>query len=290
MNTSSSSLWYFARASGIVALLLLTATVILGILTTVRWSSRAWPRFAVEYLHRNITIVLLAFIALHVATIVVDGFAPIGWVSVFVPLSSPYRPVWLGLGAVAVDCLLAVSITSWLRHRVGFTVWRTVHWAGYAAWMFAVVHGLAAGTDTRQTWMLALDVACIGAVLCAVWWRLAVGWEQQTQIRIAALVVSLVIPLALFGFVVVGSARTELGPTLGNPATRHPAPVADERDHDPHVEARQMRQGPRRDAHQRLGRPARRGSRGSCSAGATSRCRSRSTSPSTDRSGVVGTC
>jgi Ferric reductase like transmembrane component len=216
--TSSSALWYFARATGIVALLLLTTSVILGILTTVRWSSRLWPRFAVEYLHRNVTLLLLAFIVLHVATIVIDGFAPIGWISVLVPLSSPYRPVWLGLGALAFDLLLAVTITSWLRHRVGFAVWRALHWCAYAAWVLVVIHGLAAGTDTKQRWTLLIDAACVLAVMVAVWWRLAVGWEQRTRIRIAALVATFVIPAALVAFVLLGPLAPNWARRSGTPA------------------------------------------------------------------------
>lgn len=217
--TSSSALWYFARATGIVALILLTISVILGILTTVRWSSRTWPRFAVEYLHRNVTLLLLAFIVLHVATIVIDGFAPIGWISVLVPLSSPYRPIWLGLGALGFDLLLAVALTSWLRHRVGFTVWRALHWSAYAAWALVVIHGLGAGTDTKQSWTLLIDASCVLGVMVAVWWRLAVGWEQQTRIWIAALVATVVIPAALVAFVLVGPLAPNWARRSGTPAT-----------------------------------------------------------------------
>ena len=215
--TSSSALWYFARATGIVSLILLTVSVILGILTTVRWSSRSWPRFAVEYLHRNVTLLLLAFIVLHVATIVVDGFAPIGWIAVVVPLSSPYRPIWLGLGALGFDLLLAVAITSWLRHRVGFRTWRALHWSGYAAWVLVVVHGLAAGTDTKQRWTLLIDAACVLAVMVAVWWRLAIGWEQHTRVRIAGLVATFVIPAVLVGFVVIGPLAPNWARRSGTP-------------------------------------------------------------------------
>jgi methionine sulfoxide reductase heme-binding subunit len=218
--TTGSPLWYFARATGMVALVLLTVTVVLGIVTSVRWTSPRWPRFVVEYVHRDVTLLVMAFIALHVATVVLDGFAPIGWLAAVVPFSSPYRPLWLGLGAVAFDLLLAIGITSWLRHRIGFRVWRFVHWFAYGAWAFSVVHGLATGTDTQQGWALLVNAACTAAVVAAVWWRLAVGWERANAgLRTAILGATFVLPLALVGWLRTGPLATAWARRSGTPAS-----------------------------------------------------------------------
>ena len=96
-----------------------------------RWHSARWPRFPSAGLHRNLTLLAIAFVAVHVVTTVADGYAPIGSADAFIPFVSPYRPVWLGLGAVAFDLLLALVLTSLLRARIGyrsgdaFTGWRT---------------------------------------------------------------------------------------------------------------------------------------------------------------------
>jgi len=218
--TAGSPLWYFARATGMVALVLLTVTVVLGVVTSVRWSSRRWPRFVVEYVHRDVTLLVMTFIVLHVATVVLDGYAPIGWAAAVVPFSSPYRALWLGLGAVAFDLLLAVGATSWLRHRVGFRVWRFVHWFAYGAWGFSVVHGLATGTDTQRGWALFVNAACVAAVLAAVWWRLAVGWrEDRAGIRTALLGMTFVLPLALLGWLRAGPLATGWARRSGTPAS-----------------------------------------------------------------------
>ena len=110
-----------ARATGVVTLGFLTASVLLGILTSFRWSSPTWPRFVVEFVHRNVSLLVLVFLAIHVVTVVADSFAPIRWIDVVIPFVSAYRPFWLGLGAVAVDLLIALVVTSLLRHRIGFT-------------------------------------------------------------------------------------------------------------------------------------------------------------------------
>ena len=127
-------LWYLARGSGLAALVVLTLSVVLGIVTSVRWTNPRWPRFVIELLHRNSSLLAFALIVVHVAAVVLDGFAPIGWKDAVIPFASPYRPLWLGLGSVAFDLLVAILVTSLLRHRIGHRTWRFVHWFAYACW------------------------------------------------------------------------------------------------------------------------------------------------------------
>jgi hypothetical protein len=172
---STPALWYLTRGSGAVTLVLLTSTVVLGITNSARWASPRWPRFVTERLHRNLSLLVLVFLALHVTTTVVDGYVPIGWLDAVVPFRSAYRPLWLGLGAVALDLLAAVLVTSLLRLRLGHAAWRAVHWLAYACWPVALVHGLGTGSDLGHAWMLAVDALAAVAVLAAVWWRLGIA-------------------------------------------------------------------------------------------------------------------
>ena len=172
---TSPVLWYLARGSGLVSLVLLTATVVGGITTSARWATAQWPRFVVAMLHRNVALLAVAFLGMHIATTVVDGYVPIRWLDAVVPFGSAYRPAWLGLGAVAFDLLIAVLLSSLLRSRLGHRAWRAVHWLAYACWPIAVAHGLGTGSDSRQAWMLLIDGVAIGAVAVAVWWRLGIA-------------------------------------------------------------------------------------------------------------------
>ena len=169
-------------------------TVVLGIATSLRFQSRNLPRFVVEHLHRNVTVLVMVLIAIHVASVVLDAFAPIGWAAAVIPFASPYRPIWLSLGALGLDLLLAVAITSWLRHRVGFKVWRFLHWSAYASWLVVLVHAFGTGTDTREGWALLVEGGCAAAVIIAIWFRIGAGWEQHTGVRIAALAATVVVP------------------------------------------------------------------------------------------------
>ena len=170
---STDALWYAARGTGTAMLVLFTVSLVLGILTRGGKALPGLPRFAVAGLHRNTGLLAVTFLAVHVVTIVSDHYARTGWLAVVVPFTGHYRPLWVGLGAVAFDCFVAVVVTSLLRRRIGLRVYRGVHWASYAAWPAAVLHGIFAGTDDATPWMIATDVVAIAAVLAAVLWRLS---------------------------------------------------------------------------------------------------------------------
>jgi predicted ferric reductase len=200
MNTaivvnSSTPLWYTTRATGIVALLLLTASMALGLLSSVRYQRPAWPRFVTGSLHRNTSLLALAFTAIHIVTTLADSYAPIRLQDVVIPFISAYRPLWLGLGTVAFDLMLALTITSLVRTRMSYRSWRLVHWGSYLCWPVAVVHGLGTGTDTPVRWVLAVTVACVAVIAGLTAWRLAYGWPSHAAARVAgavALVIALV--------------------------------------------------------------------------------------------------
>jgi methionine sulfoxide reductase heme-binding subunit len=168
-------LWYTARAAGLVSLVFLTAVVVLGVLARLRVEGRSWPRFLTAAVHRDLALMTLVFLALHIVTAVVDPFTHLGLTAVAVPFGSYYRPFWLGLGSISLYLLVAVIATSLLRRHVGARVWRGVHWASYALWPFAVAHGLGTGTDAFAVWSLAITIACVAVVVGAVVWRLDAG-------------------------------------------------------------------------------------------------------------------
>ena len=169
---SDQILWYATRGAGVVSLILLTVVFALGIVTSLRWQSRAWPRFVTAQLHNNIALLSVVFLVIHVVAAIVDPFVNLGWATALIPFSTTYRPLWMALGVISVDLVLALIVTSLLRNRVGFRVWRLVHWAAYAAWPMAVLHSIGTGSDSGSLWLRAVDVACICVVVGAIAWRL----------------------------------------------------------------------------------------------------------------------
>ncbi|TMF37775.1 MAG: ferric reductase [Chloroflexi bacterium] len=172
---SNSLLWYTTRGAGAVSMILLSTVVILGILSTQRLQSPGWPRFLTTGLHRNLALMTLVFLVLHIVTAVVDPFTNLGWAAALIPFSSYYRTLWLGLGVISFELLLAIVFTSLLRGYLGHRVWRAIHWLTYAAWPVGVLHGLGTGTDTWAAWMLAITGACVAGVGIAIVMRLTSG-------------------------------------------------------------------------------------------------------------------
>jgi sulfoxide reductase heme-binding subunit YedZ len=211
--------WYLTRGTGIVALLLLTASVVLGVLTTARWRSPRWPRFALSAVHRNLTLLTIAFVAVHVVTTVLDGYAPIRLVDALVPFVSQYRPVWLGLGALAFDLLLALVVTSLLRARLGYRLWRQIHWLAYASWPVALVHALGTGTDGRVGFMLIAGFGSLAVVALAVLARVALAPGRQTPVHAGAALAALIAPLAIVVWYESGPAKHGWARRAGTPAT-----------------------------------------------------------------------
>jgi sulfoxide reductase heme-binding subunit YedZ len=175
-------LWFTTRGSGIVSLLLSTAVVSLGLLVTVRWSRPTWPRFLTAELHRRIALVSIVFVALHVVTAIADPFTSLGFLAAVVPFASSYRPAAVAFGVVSVHLMLAVTVTSLVRQRLGHRLWRAVHWLAYGAWPLAVLHSLTAGSDAFSPWMVALTGLCVLVVVATLAWRAESGAPLQASL------------------------------------------------------------------------------------------------------------
>jgi predicted ferric reductase len=163
---SSAPLWYLTRSTGVVAFVLMTITFALGLAATQRaLASPAWPRFATQRLHRNISLLSVLFLLLHVVTTLADTFVHVGWWAWIVPFASGYRPTWVAFGTLAFDLLAVVVVSSLLRDRVPLRLWRAIHWSSYLVWPFAFLHFVKTGTDAAHgRWGLYLAVACLAAV------------------------------------------------------------------------------------------------------------------------------
>jgi sulfoxide reductase heme-binding subunit YedZ len=171
---SSTTLWYATRASGIVTLVLLTTTMLLGLVTTNRLRARNWPGFAQQEIHRRISMIAMVFLALHVLTSVLDTFVSISWAAIVIPFMSSYSRFWVGVGTVSLDLMVAVFVTSLLRSRMRPATWRAVHWMAYLCWPIALAHTFGMGTDSGEPWVIGLGVACIASVGAGLIWRLRV--------------------------------------------------------------------------------------------------------------------
>ena len=212
-----TALWYLTRASGAVTLVLLTLSVVLGIANAGRAQGPGWPRFVVEGVHRNASLLAILMLCVHIATTVLDPFAAISLTAAIIPFSGSYRPIWLGFGALASDLLIAIAATSLVRRRLGQRTWRATHWLAYACWPIAILHGLGTGSDARS-WLLALTVICVGAVVLAIWWRAVYSWRGSPASRMIAVAASIGLPVAAGIWAVGGPLAPGWAARSGTPA------------------------------------------------------------------------
>lgn len=220
---SGSALWYVTRGTGVVTLVLLTISVALGVADVRRVHTARLPRFVIDAVHRNASLLALVFLAVHIATSVVDSFTPIRLIDAVIPFVSVYRPVWLGLGAVALDLLIAIVLTSVLRRQFGHRAWRATHWLAYACWPVALVHALGTGSDVNTSWMLILTAACVLVVLAAICVRAAGSRPDRAGARFGPVVASLAAVLALAVWLPTGPLQSGWAKRAGTPSSLLPA-------------------------------------------------------------------
>ena len=214
-----SAYWYLTRGTGTVALILLTLSVALGVANVRRLQSERVPRFVLDAVHRNVSLLAMAFLLIHILTSVLDSFAPIRLIDTIIPFAGLYRPLWLGLGTVAFDLLLAVTVTSLVRRRVGYGAWRLLHWTAYASWPVALLHGLGTGSDTKQGWMLVVVGGCVIVAGVAVVARATAGWPAHAGARLSALGAAALLPLGLLIWLPSGPLAAAWAKRAGTPSS-----------------------------------------------------------------------
>ncbi|MEA2682576.1 MAG: hypothetical protein QOK05_904 [Chloroflexota bacterium] len=220
----ASPLWFFARGAGFVSLVLLTISVCLGILVSMRARSRNWPLFLSDSLHGYTAVVFFVFVTLHVVTVLLDPFTKFGLTDVLVPFASTYRRVWLGLGVLALELAVAMGASVYLRRWISYRAWRVLHLGTYAVFPMALVHGLATGSDTRAWWGSVIYAVCVGAVLGASVARL---WSGPARARGPLTAAAALGMFFLASWLTVGPMRAGWAREAGTPqldmATASPA-------------------------------------------------------------------
>jgi sulfoxide reductase heme-binding subunit YedZ len=209
--------WYATRGLGVATLIVLTVTVVLGVVTAVRWTGESTPAFVAADLHRNLSLLGVCLLVAHIVTTVLDPYANIGVRDVIIPVGAAYRPVWLGLGVAGAEIIVAIAITSLLRERIGVRLWRVLHWAAYASWPLAVVHGLGTGSDARAPWLIGVVASCVVAVVLAVVERVRHGELATLPIRAAAALVTAAGLVVGTGWAFGGPLQTGWAAKAGTP-------------------------------------------------------------------------
>jgi sulfoxide reductase heme-binding subunit YedZ len=197
--SSNPAFWYATRASGIAAYIILTLVVCIGISMGGKAQSKLWPRFSVEDIHRFGGLLVGALITIHIVTIAVDSFLPFSILNLVVPFTSTYRPLWTGLGVAAAELLLALAITNHYRKRLPYSVWRKAHYANFAVWTLAALHGVMTGTDRSVWWLAMIYGLSIASVAVLVTWRFGERNLRAGRVALTGVVTVVAVPLLIVG-------------------------------------------------------------------------------------------
>ena len=171
---SANADWYLMRGSGVVSLVLLTAVIVLGVATVRRWHPARRPRFVTASFHRAISLLSVVFLGVHVVTAIADPYAGVAVAAIVVPFVAAKSAFWVGLGALSLDAVGALIISSLLRPRIPLRLWRAIHWFAYLAWPLALAHSVGMGSDASSLWLEVVAGVCVVAVGASVVWRLNV--------------------------------------------------------------------------------------------------------------------
>ncbi|HEX2910417.1 MAG TPA: ferric reductase-like transmembrane domain-containing protein [Chloroflexia bacterium] len=161
---ATQSPWIMARVGGILAYLLLFASVAYGLANKLRLLDNFMTRAQVMYLHRFVSLLAIIFTVVHVVGLLLDTYLQFSPGAILIPFTATYRPLWTALGTLAIYGAIAVALTAYYGGRIGYKVWRTIHYASFGIFAATFVHGLMAGSDSKSLWMQVIYLVTGGIV------------------------------------------------------------------------------------------------------------------------------
>jgi sulfoxide reductase heme-binding subunit YedZ len=157
--------WLVSRASGIVALVLIAVTVVLGLAGAAGVLRGSRIRRPATRLHEQLALTALAAVALHGLALLGDHWLKPGWRGITIPFELSYRPAATGAGIIAGYLALLLGPSFYLRRRIGARRWRKLHRLTMIAWALSIAHALTAGSDAGRLWLRAVVLLPIPVVV-----------------------------------------------------------------------------------------------------------------------------
>jgi hypothetical protein len=171
LTAHSQAYWFAARAGGIVAYLLLWFATFWGIMVSSKMLKGRVEASLIYGLHEFFPLLAILFAAIHAVVLLGDSYIDFRVSHLFLPFTSPYKPLWTGLGTVALYLTLALVTSFYVRSWIGRKVWRALHYTSFLAFGLALLHGLMAGTDSKVPGMQWMYIATGASILFATYYR-----------------------------------------------------------------------------------------------------------------------
>lgn len=157
--------WLASRASGIVALALITTAVLLGLFMSSNVLRRPGLKRTLLKVHEQIALTALVAIGAHGVLLLGDVWLRPGISGIAIPFTIAYRPLWVGFGILGGYLALVLGPSYYLRRRIGGKRWRLIHRATVVVFALAIAHSLGSGTDGASLWFRSFAAAGVTAVV-----------------------------------------------------------------------------------------------------------------------------
>jgi len=178
-TTANPFMWYATRAAAVSAYILLTLTVVMGLARSLTHAARVRVSWLVEENHQILAVIMAVFVALHLLTLLLDPLIPFSVINLILPVNEPYSPVAVSLGVIALYGMVAVLVSSWMRGKLSYRSWRTLHYASFITFWLVTAHGVFSGSDTSQPWMYIIYI--VSSVIVAGGLLLRMFWPTPAQ-------------------------------------------------------------------------------------------------------------
>jgi DMSO/TMAO reductase YedYZ heme-binding membrane subunit len=157
-TTANPLMWYVTRAAATSSYITLSLLVILGLARSMTRLSGGRAGWWLDESHQFLALLTAGLVGLHLLSLLLDALIPFSIVNLLIPVAEPYRPFAVGVGVVTMYGMVVVLASSWLRRRLGHTKWRLMHYLSFAVFAGVTLHGVLAGSDSSQPWMIFLYV------------------------------------------------------------------------------------------------------------------------------------
>lgn len=181
---SVQAMWYVTRSAGIIAYLLLWLSTVWGLAVPSKIFDSFLPRTFTFDFHQYLSLLSVGFIALHVGVLMADRYLPYTLAQILVPFLSPYRPVWVGIGVIAFYLILLVTITFYLRSRIGMKAFRGIHLLSFLGYIGGLVHSFYSGTDSvLASTQIMYAATFLVVVFLTVYWFVIMRLQKKVPAR-----------------------------------------------------------------------------------------------------------
>lgn len=165
-------MWYLTRALATAAYLMLTLSVLLGMLRSIARQAKERLSWIIDELHQVFSTLAMILVIGHLVTLLVDPFLPFTLSNLLLPFDEPYKPTPVRFGVLAVYGMVLLLISSWIRHRISFGLWRAIHYLSFLAFALATAHGLLSGSDGSEPWARAMYTGAASSAIFLLLMRL----------------------------------------------------------------------------------------------------------------------